>query len=145
MPTSSRATLDTRVLDKIIRNHESNVADAIAKTGFTVEARAKINIQEMDAIDTGALLNSVATSLESGGNREAAITEATSRNPDAQIAELPVPTDKLTAYVGPSVEYAQEVHFGSGTMPGRPFLLKAVRDTEKEFHAMIGEAVTDVR
>lgn len=139
------ATLDTSVLDSILRNLDGNVADAIAKAGFAVEGRTKVNIQQMDAIDTGALLNSVYTSLANGSESNGAIAEARSRRSGVEISELPVPRDNHTAYVGPSVEYAAEVHFGSGTMAGRPFLLNAVRDTEKEFQKMIGEAVTNGR
>lgn len=139
----SSTSLDTTKLDAIIKHLDPNVADAIAKVAFTVEGRTKVNIQQMEAVDTGALLNSVATSLKDGGNVDAAAADARSRNPDAGITELPVPRDNHTAFVGPSVEYANEVHFGSGAMPGRPFLLNAVRDTEKEFYAMIGKVVVD--
>lgn len=141
----TNVTLDTTKLDSILRKLDTNVADAIAKAGFAVEGRTKVNIQQMDAIDTGALLNSVYTSLVNGSEGNAAIAEARSRRPGVEISELPVPRDSHTAYVGPSVEYAQEVHFGSGTRAGRPFLLQAVRDTEKEFHKMVGEAAVDGR
>lgn len=144
MPKTN-VTLDTTKLDSILKRLDTNVANAIAKAGFAVEGRTKVNIQQMDAIDTGALLNSVYTSLVNGSEGNAAIAEARSRRPGAEISELPVPRDNHTAYVGPSVSYAAEVHFGSGTRAGRPFLLQAVRDTEKEFHKMVGEAAVDGR
>lgn len=145
MSPKSSVSLDTSKLDSILRKLDGNVADAIAKAGFAVEGRTKVNIQQMDAIDTGALLNSVYTSLANGSEGQAAIAEARSRRPGVAINELPVPRENHTAYVGPSVSYASEVHFGSGTMAGRPFLLQAVRDTEVLFRKLVGEAAVDGR
>lgn len=132
---------DSKVLDALIRNSGGNVAEAVAKTAFSVEARAKVQIQRMEAIDTGAMLNSTATSLKQGGDVRAAITAAQAKRPGVVTTPLPVPTDDHTAYVGPQVEYAIEVHNGSGTMPARPFLLQAVRDTEQEFRDHLAKAV----
>lgn len=143
MPKSTE--LDTTALDNILKNLDSNVADTIAKAGFMVEGRAKTNIVQMGAVDTGALLNSVATSLQSGERSSDAQADALARNPDVEIAPLPIPRDNHTAFVGPQVEYAEAVHFGTHTMPGRPYLLNAVRETEAEFRAMWKDVVTDGR
>lgn len=141
MPTS----LDTRVLDDIIRNLPGNRRDAIAKVAFSLEARTKINIRDMGAVDTGALLNSVAVSMQGNSDVDAAMAEARARNPDAEVSPLPVPGDDHTAYVGPTVGYATEVHFGTGTMPGRPYLLQAVQDVADEFKQAIGDAAVNRR
>lgn len=135
-------TLDTAVLDAIIRNSDGNVEKAVAKAAFAVEGRAKVNIQQMEAIDTGALLNSVYTSLRDGGGEDA-MAAARARNPDAQVSALPKPPDNATAYVGPSVEYGAAVHFGTNTMAGRPYLLEALRQTERMFRDLLGVAVTN--
>lgn len=134
--------LDMTVLNGIIDNLDSNVAQAIAKTGFAIEAKTKINIQQMDAIDTGAMLNSTYTSLTTS-NGETAMGIAKGLRPGAEVTALPKPENNHTAYVGPTVEYAQKVHFGSGRMAARPFLLNAVRDTESEFRRLIAEAVSE--
>lgn len=120
-------TLDTRVLDGLIRNSNGHVADAIAKTGFAIEARAKIRVP----VDTGALRASIYTSLESGGGNASG------------PAPIPTPTDNLTAYVGPSMEYGPTVELGGHNQAAQPYLLPAVRDTEREFREWIGEAVTN--
>lgn len=143
MPKRTSSQLDTKKLDSILARVDGNTADKVAKTAFMIEARAKVNIVEMGAVDTGALLNSVGVSLNAGGDVRAAMSAARALNPDANPEALPVPRDNHTAHVGPTVEYAADVHFGSGTMPGRPFLLEAVRATEKEFYAMFGDVVTD--
>jgi hypothetical protein len=140
---ATRTELDTKVLDAIIKNLGGNVANAVAKGAFTVEAKTKINIQQMEAIDTGALLNGTSTSLMRGGTMQDGIAEARTRNPDATIIELPIPRDDHTAYVGPVVEYGPEVHFGNTRMAGRPFLSKAVRETEDEFRKLLADAVVN--
>ena len=133
--------LDTSVLDRMIKHTGGNVAEAVAKTAFAVEARGKIQIQQMDAIDTGALLNGMSTSLKSGGDMTQNVAKARALNPDAKITPLPIPKDDHTAYVGPTVEYAADVHFGNTRMAGRPFMLQAVRDTERDFRENLSKAV----
>lgn len=143
MPRSTE--LDTRVLGNILKNLPGNKKKTVAKAAFVVEERAKINIQQMDAIDTGALLNSTTTSLKDGDRMQGAIADALEANPDVVITPLPVPRDDGTAYTGPTVEYGAEVHFGTGTMAGRPYLINAVRETEAEFRKMWEDVVTDGR
>lgn len=132
-------SLDTSKLDSILRKLDGNVADAIKKTGFAVEGRAKIRAP----VDTGALRASIYTSLAGGGRSDDAMADARARNPDVETTPLPVPRDNHTAYVGPSVEYAMELEMGSAGRAAQPYLLPAVRETEKEFLKMIGEAVVN--
>lgn len=135
--------LDTSKLDAIIRNLGGNVHETIKKVAFTIEGRAKINVRDMDAVDTGALMNGIGVSMKSGGDSGQASAEARRLNPDAEIVPLPVPTDEHTAYVGPTVGYAAEVHFGNSTMPARPYLQQAVTDVERQFAKMLGDAVVN--
>lgn len=139
---STRIDLDTRVLDAMIKNMGGNVADAVETIAFSVEADAKVNIQQMDAIDTGALLNSGYTSIKGGNRQSKAYAEARARRPGVVLNALPTPRDDHTAYVGFPVEYAQEVHNGGVHHAARPFLLKAVRDNERKFKEQLGMAVT---
>lgn len=135
----SSVSLDTTKLDKILKQLDGNVADAIAKASFAVEARAKLRAP----VDTGALRASIYTSLAGGGRSDDAMADALSRRPGVETNPLPIPRDNHTAYVGPSVEYAAELEFGSAGRAAQPYLLPAVRETEKEFLKMIGEAVVD--
>lgn len=134
-------TIDTKVLDAIIKNLNGNTEAAVETVAFAIEGDAKVNVQQMEAIDTGALLNSIGVSMKGGGDAEKAAAEARARRPEAIITPLPKPSGKHTAHVGPQVEYAAEIHFGNGHMPGRPYLLKAVRDNEKKFRDALGKAV----
>lgn len=132
-------TLNTKVLDGILKNTDRNVAEAVAKVAFTVEANAKI----LAPVDTGALRASIYTSLAHGGNGSQAMTEARTRNPDANVLPLPEPQDDHTAYVGPSVEYGLGVEIGTRRRPATPYLLPAARKAERDLMGVIGVAVLD--
>lgn len=139
MPTSFRVDLDTKVLDGIIKHLGGNVAEAVAKVGFAIEARAKIKAP----VDTGALRASIYTSLHEGGRASEAMGEARARRPEVVTDALPVPRDSHTAYVGPSVEYGIAIELGSTRRPGTPYLQPAVRETEDEFRKLLGIAVVN--
>lgn len=134
-------TVDTRVLDSILKNLGGNVAETVAKAGFMVEGRAKLKVP----VDTGAARASIYTSLKSGDRSDAAMADASARRPEAELTPLPVPRDDATAYVGPSVEYGAELEFGGAGKAARPYLVPAVRETEAEFRRMWGKVVTDGR
>ena len=134
---STVITLDTKVLDDMIRHLDGNIAEAVAKIAFSVEARAKVKAP----IDTGALRSSIYTELKGRNDYNRARAEAIARRPGVVTNALPTPKDKHTAYVGPSVEYGAAVHFGTRYMTGRPFLLEAVRETEREFRDFLAKAV----
>lgn len=130
-------TLDTRVLDAIIKNLDGNVTNAVAKAAFAVEGRAKIKAP----VDTGALRASIYVSMKRGGKGNEAMSAARARRPEAKVQALPTPHDEHVAYIGPSVEYAQEVEMGGHGRAGRPYLQPALRETEAEFRELLGQAV----
>lgn len=132
-------TLNTNVLDAMIKHSNGNVAEAVAKTAFAIEARAKIKAP----VDTGALQASIYTSLKDGGMGTKAMGAARALRPDALTQALPVPRDDHTAYVGPSVEYGPSVELGSVRRAGTPYLQPAVRETEQEFRKMLSDAVVN--
>lgn len=133
--------LDTRILDDILKHLDGNTADKIAKAAFAVEGRAKTKIP----VDTGAARASIHTSLSSGDRSDDAMADASVRRPGVELTPLPVPRDSHTAYVGPSVEYAAALEFGSAGRAAQPYLVPAVRETEAEFRAMWKDVVTDGR
>lgn len=133
-------TLDTKVLDAIIKNLGGNVEQAVAKAAFAIEGRAK----RKAPVDTGALRASIYVSMQGHADRSSqAMAEAHSRRPGVTTNALPVPRDKQTAFVGPSVEYGQEVELGGATRAGTPYLQPAVRETEAEFRKLLGDAVVN--
>lgn len=137
MPTSSRYTLDTSILDKLIKDCDGNVSEAIMKAAFMVEGRAKIKAP----VDTGALRASIYVSMKRGSKGNEAMAAARARRPEAITTPLPTPHNELTAYIGPSVSYAQEVEMGGSTRSGTPYLQPALRETESDIKKLLKEAV----
>lgn len=142
--------LDTKVLDNLIKHLNGNVEEAVNKAGFVVEGKAKLRAP----IDTGALRASIYTSIK--GNRQRfesakgkAIAESHNVNSrgriqpltNEDIVQLPEPKDNHTVYVGPSVEYGAEVELG-GQHAAQPYLLPAMRETERELRDLLKKAVT---
>ena len=139
MAKKFNGTLDTKVLDKLIKHLDGNVEQAIASAAFMVEGRAKVNAP----VDTGALRASIYVSMKRGGKASEAMAAAKARRPEANVNALPEPRDNFTAHVGPSVEYGMEVELGSATRGGTPYLGPALRQTEKDLRDLLGKAVQD--
>jgi len=135
MARNVTVTFDTKVLDNLIKHLDGNVEEAVNKAGFVVEGKAKLRAP----VDTGALRASIYTSIK--GRATTAMNKARSLNPDAGIVPLPVPDNNHTVYVGPSVEYAAEVELG-GRHAAQPYLLPAMRETERELRDLLKKAVT---
>lgn len=87
----------------------------LRKTAYDIEADAKQLIQAYDAVDTGAMLNSVSTTIAGDGRNGV-----------------------MTAEIGPTVEYAIYVHEGTSRMPGRPFLTDAYDRRIGPFEQVLG-------
>jgi len=114
--------IDTRVLDRIIRNHPKKVSELVRKTAFKVEQNAKMRA----AVDTGAMRNSIYVVTPDSDSYTQAAGAAKAANPNAETSPLPQPTGEFTAHVGPAVEYAVYVELGSHKMAAQPFLVPAV-------------------
>ncbi len=144
-----RLDVDTRRLNRILRNLGGNTAQAVRKIAFRVEAKAKVNIQQHGLIDTGAMVNSVYTSTNQGAFADGAQTAGApgaDRNPEAISVPLPSPTNGNTAFVGPSVHYAIYHELGTHKMQARPYLGPAVESVASEVERnpeMFREVVTD--
>jgi hypothetical protein len=145
-----RVKVDTTVLDRILRNIPGNTSKAVRSVAFEVEGHAKEQIKDLDAIDTGAMLNSVYTRTtksaysETRATSEAAIAARVKRlRPEAVITPLPIPRGEHEAFVGPSVEYAIAVHYGDARRSGRPYLQNAVDDVGRDMERHFRDVVTD--
>lgn len=142
MPRSS-VEADTSRLDRILRNLDGNVGEAIKKIGFSIEAKAKANVQRQGAIDTGAYINSYYTRTRDSNPFSQVNSEVHRRRPEAQTTDLPSPENGHTAYVGPTVSYALDIELGSARMGARPSLQPAVRAVEDAMAEALGVAITD--
>lgn len=132
--------IDTARLNRIIRNIPGNTHDAIRGVAFSIERKAKIKAP----VDTGALRASIYTRVgRTGDNFSEMASEVRSRRPEAEIAPLPEPENNTTAYIGPSVEYAAAVEYGTHNRSGRPYLTPAVREVEADLVREFGRVATD--
>lgn len=137
---TSIVKLDVRKLNRIIRNLPGNTSEAIASVAFSIERKAKMKAP----VDTGALRASIYTRVgtRKDGFQQAAAA-AKSREPNAELHELPQPENNQTAHVGPSTNYGIWVEYGTHRMAAQPFLTPAVREVESELARHFKKVATD--
>lgn len=120
--------LDTKELDRIIKDADTN-ADKIARhLAFKGEGYAK---QEA-AVDKSAMRNSIYTVTSKEDNYQTASQAAKSANPEVKTAPIPKP-EKGQARFGPCVDYGLYQEFGTSKMDPHPFMTPAVERLRKEF------------
>ena len=98
MNRQTHIRLDTRVLDRMIADLDTNTEGALDAVAFEVEGETKNIIQEKEIIDTGALLNGIHTEKKS----------------------------RFLRWVSDAVEYGIYNELGTWKMPARPFMVPAV-------------------
>lgn len=121
--------LDTRELDRIMKNLSINRDQMVRKIAFEVEAAAKQNAP----VDTSAMRNSIYTVTAQQDGYGAASGAAVGANPKVATAPHPAPKEGA-AHVGPSVEYAAYVELGTSRMAAQPFLVPAVEQVGREYN-----------
>lgn len=136
-----RVSLDTRRLNRIINNTGKNKKKALKIAAFEVEREAKMNAP----VDTGALRNSIYTRVGSNdsGDFQQVKGEVENRNEGAEVVELPRPRSEDTAVVGPSVEYAVYVEYGTHNQSAQPFLTPAVETVTSKLDRIFRQVFTD--
>jgi len=113
--------LDTRELDKIVREMDDNKNKVGKMLGFELEAEAKKRAPRR----TSAMSNSIYTVTKEHDGYAAASGAAKQMNPQAETQAHPTPTGNVLARVGPCVNYAEFVEFGTSRMSAQPYLTPA--------------------
>ena len=139
--------LDMRELEKLIKEEPARAARIIKATAFQVEAEAKSRAP----VDTGALKNSIYSNLygQSGLARMALqaqrktvvmrrraskrVRARAQRWADKRYIPLPQPGSVYEAIVGPSVNYAIYLEFGTFRMAAKPYLKPAVEAARAQY------------
>jgi phage gpG-like protein len=123
------------------------VSAGIREAAFAVEDQAKMNVQNVGAIDTGALRSSIYTQTDQSNDRGSAIAQAQARNPSVSSGEIStfVP-DRFSARVGVAVEYGIYVEMGVagsafGNMPARPYLTPAAEQIGQQLDEIVKAAI----
>jgi HK97 gp10 family phage protein len=123
--------LNTSELDRLARALKTNARDIATAFAFQVEAAMK-----QDApVDTGACRASIYTVTQEVDGFSGAASAAKSSNPNASVSALPRPSGKVIAHVGPSVEYAIYLEYGTSRMAARPFVIPAVESMAAKFNS----------
>lgn len=118
MPAKVHYEIDTRRLESILKKLPGRTEDNNRAIAFRVEAGAK----NKAPVDTGALKSSIYT--DCGGQQS------------GQPGDTPLPKPKgHDAHVGPSMNYAMHVEFGTRHMGAQPYLIPALREVENALAA----------
>lgn len=121
----------------------------IRALAFAIQEQAQQNIQEVGAIDTGALRSSIYTETDREDGRIAAISEAKTKaasvgvsgkpgNPDAIASPGTQISGGLMAKVGVAMEYGLYIEMGTVKMGARPFLFPAANQVGGQAEQIVG-------
>lgn len=108
-----------------------------------VQARAKQNVTNVDAVDTGNMRASIYTRFHDADSRPNRLQtsgrfySAKQRKwivvDETKLGEpIPPPSDRFTAHVGVAAEYGMYVEFGTVRMGARPYLAPAAESVKPE-------------
>jgi hypothetical protein len=113
---NTTVTVDTRELDRIASKLGVSTDGAIRAMAFAVQDFTENSISAWPAVDTANYKNSIMVKPASGA-------EYRKRTPpDDVIVSIPTPPEH-SVYVGPTVNYAVYVEFGTYKMSARPSLI----------------------
>lgn len=123
-------TLDTKMLDAIVRDCDKKAEQILRKLAFEVEKTAK----QLAPYETTALRNSIYTQTDKYDGYDKAVSEVASKRPDAKVHRNPKP-GKGEAIVGPCVEYGIYQEFGTSKMAAQPYMTPAVEAIRSKFES----------
>ena len=132
---SCTITLDTTVLDRIVKEMPEKTHKAVRTLAFQAEGYMKM----FAAVDTSAMRNSIAVSMLRGGDASGAQSAARAASGEAEITPLPKPPNDYSAYIGPQVDYAIYQEFGTYRMASHPFVMPGIDMAARDFEHVWGD------
>ena len=123
--------LDTKELDRIARELGVKTERVGMRFAFQVEGLYKMGA----AVDTGAMSNSCYVEGRSENDFSEKASDASNLNPNAITVRHPQPKGHIIANVGPCVDYAIYVEFGTARQSAQPALGPAVQSLEKKYNS----------
>jgi hypothetical protein len=121
--------VDTKELDRIASGLKVKTDAIIRAMAMEDVGMTQAVIEAYPSIDTSAYLKSVYASTSMGNDMP---SEPSSLRPNATRTKLPEAKEG-EAYVGPSVDYAVFVEYGTYKMPARPALIPASEAVMRDY------------
>jgi len=122
--------IDTKEVDRVVANLGKNRDAIIRIIGFDIESAAK----QLAPVDTSALRNSVYVETSEGNTFDVAESSAKGANQNVTTIQHPKP-DEGFVNVGPSVNYAEFVEFGTSRQAAQPYLVPAAESVSQKFNS----------
>jgi HK97 gp10 family phage protein len=122
--------LDTKEVDRIMRVLKINEKQLGKVIAFEAEAEMK----KRAAVDTSAMRNSIYVVTQDEDGYGMASGEARGNNDKVETSPHPKPTGDTLANVGPSVNYAEFVEFGTSKMAAQPFVVPGAETVFNKFN-----------
>jgi HK97 gp10 family phage protein len=122
--------IDTKEVDRVVANLGKNRDAIIRIIGFDIESAAK----QLAPVDTSALRNSIYTETPEGNTFNVADSNAKGANSNVTTIQHPKP-DEGFVNVGPSVNYAEFVEFGTSRQAAQPYLVPAAESVSQKFNS----------
>ena len=130
--------VDVSGLEKLADRLEAELAGAVAKAAFLIEAYAKMNAP----VDTGALRASIYTSTWNGSQWSGAAASASAlRSGVTILADIGKPSSNLEAIVAVGVHYAAHVEYGTFRQAGRFYLSNAAMANLQPIRGLFAQAI----
>ena len=130
--------VDVSGLEKLADRLEAELAGAVAKAAFLIEAYAKMNAP----VDTGALRASIYTSTWNGSQWSGAAASASAlRSGVTILADIGKPSSNLEAIVAVGVHYAAHVEYGTFRQAGRFYLRNAAMANLQPIRGLFAQAI----
>lgn len=130
----NKVKVDTKVLDKIMRNVDGDTLEVVEQIGADIVAEAK----NLAPVDEGDLRDSIYMRTQTENNRPNVSAESGN-------FDLPAPKDKLSVTVGPSVMHGIYQELGTSKMAAQPYMAPAaakVKQNMGRYNKAFGKAVS---
>jgi len=129
MAENIKIVLDTKELERIAGKLKVKRDAIIRRAAFEIESQAKQNAP----YDTTALRNSIYTVTKGHDGYSGASSDAKSKRSDINTEKHPNP-EEGSAHVGPCVEYAAFVEYGTSRMGAQPYLTPAAEQVMNKYN-----------
>jgi HK97 gp10 family phage protein len=154
MRRRSRVTIKFNHLDEVTEIARDVLEDVTKIVAVEVRARAKQNVTNVDAVDTGNLRASIYTRFYNFDGRPNRLNiggrfYSTKQKREIEVdpnklgEPIPPPKKRLEAHVGVAAEYGMYIEFGTVRMAARPYLTPAATEVRKTVKPLVAKKLKE--